>query len=507
MTHLFAITADNSNAIQALNPSFTLKDGLLVRSQLFKYHQAIGDPVPTIKRLSDWGADEIVLLNIGTSSVLDSRRDDKWHSIGLTDLPGLVRSVSSFCFAPLSVGGGIRTLEHFSELFQAGADKCIVNTTLFDSPGLVREAVAKYGSQAIVASLDAYRRSNSGFGVKTASAKREVNMNLRECIEYVADLGVGEILLSSIDKDGSALGYELDLLAEIPTVFPLPIVINSGPGTVEHFAKVISDNTVSAAAASNIFYFTELSYPNIKKSLISSGYNIREFDLSSPYIQREASYDDTRRRELIQKLEPEVYVDYARYKGHLKQDIRYCTRCLYPSLSAAPMQFDQKGVCMGCRTSEAKLSLTADDYQQRGSQLRELLYTRKSQAGYDCIVSVSGGKDSYYQTHYVIHELGLKPLLVTYNGNNYTEAGWRNLLRMRHVFDCDHIIVSPSVSILRKLNRLAFAAMGDMNWHAHMGIFTTAPRIAVQQEIPFVFGENTVTPTCVGSFRCKTILK
>lgn len=90
----------------------------------------------------------------------------------------------------------------------------------------------------------------------------------------------------------------------------------------------------------------------------------------------------------------------------------------------------------------------------------------------------------------MIHELGLKPLLVTYNGNNYTEAGWRNLLRMRHVFDCDHIIVSPSVSILRKLNRLAFAAMGDMNWHAHMGIFTTAPRIAVQQEIPFVFGRT-----------------
>lgn len=86
-----------------LIPVLLLKDGLLVRSQLFKYHQAIGDPVPTIKRLSDWGADEIVLLNIGTSSVLDSRRDDKWHSIGLTDLPGLVRSVSSFLLcAPIS---------------------------------------------------------------------------------------------------------------------------------------------------------------------------------------------------------------------------------------------------------------------------------------------------------------------------------------------------------------------------------------------------------------------
>lgn len=114
-----------------LIPIILIKEGLLVRSQLFKYHQAIGDPIPTIKRLSDWSVDEIILLNIGKSNQLDSRRDDKWHNIGTSSHNKLVEKVSKFCFAPLSVGGGIRSKRQISELFNYGADKCILNTLIF----------------------------------------------------------------------------------------------------------------------------------------------------------------------------------------------------------------------------------------------------------------------------------------------------------------------------------------------------------------------------------------
>ena len=108
---------------------------------------------------------------------------------------------------------------------------------------------------------------------------------------------------------------------------------------------------------------------------------------------------------------------------------------------------------------------------------------------------MSGGKIPTIK-HFV-NILGLKPLLVTYNGNNYSDIGWKNLWNMRKVFDCDHLVISPSIATLKKLNKLAFIAMGDMNWHAHVGIFTTAPRIAIQQEIPLIFwGEHGYADLC-----------
>ena len=154
---------------------------------------------------------------------------------------------------------------------------------------------------------------------------------------------------------------------------------------------------------------------------------------------------------------------------------------------------------MGCITSDAKFQLKDKDYKNRTNTLIQLLNERKNQNedSYDCIVSVSGGKDSYYQVHYVKEILNLKPLLVTYNGNNYSKVGWENLMNMREVFDCDHIIVSPSIKHLIKLNKIAFIVMGDMNWHNHMGIYTTAPRIAVQQKIPLIFwGEHGYADLC-----------
>ena len=115
---------------------------------------------------------------------------------------------------------------------------------------------------------------------------------------------------------------------------------------------------------------------------------------------------------------------------------------------------------------------------------------------YDCIVSVSGGKDSYYQVHYVKNVLGLKPLLVTYNGNNYSEIGWKNLWNMRDVFDCDHIVVSPSVKTIKKLNKLAFIAMGDMNWHAHIEFLLQLQELRYNKKYHLYFGKHGYADLC-----------
>ena len=170
--------------------------------------------------------------------------------------------------------------------------------------------------------------------------------------------------------------------------------------------------------------------------------------------------------------------------------MRYCTRCVYPAASALPLAFDERGVCSGCRVHEEKKKI---DWDQRGEMFRELLeeYRSKDGSRYDCIIPVSGGKDSYFQTYMLKEVFGMRPLLVTYHGNNYLPVGEANLRRMREVFGVDHLIFGPSVPTLGKLNRLCFKLMGDMNWHAHCGIYTYPMQVATKLNIPLVFyGEH-----------------
>lgn len=169
--------------------------------------------------------------------------------------------------------------------------------------------------------------------------------------------------------------------------------------------------------------------------------------------------------------------------------MRYCTHCVYPGVSATPLTFDENGLCSGCRVHQQREAI---DWNERREWLAELCTKYKnSGSNYDCIIPVSGGKDSYYQTHVIVKELGMKPLLVTYHGNNYLPVGERNLFRMREIFDVDHHVFRPSVKTLVALNRYGFHKMGDMNWHAHCGIFTYPVQVAAKYEIPLiVWGEH-----------------
>lgn len=168
--------------------------------------------------------------------------------------------------------------------------------------------------------------------------------------------------------------------------------------------------------------------------------------------------------------------------------MQYCTKCVYPAVVATPTTFDEEGVCSGCRVSEQVAGI---DWSRRLEMMRKLIESYRSKDSYDVVIPVSGGKDSYFQTHFAIHELGLKPLLVTYHGNNYLPEGEYNLRRMREVFDCDHIIFQPSQDMLIKMNRIGFRLQGDMNWHNHCGIFTFPIQAAVRFNVPLIlWGEH-----------------
>jgi N-acetyl sugar amidotransferase len=168
--------------------------------------------------------------------------------------------------------------------------------------------------------------------------------------------------------------------------------------------------------------------------------------------------------------------------------MRYCSCCVYPAIAATPLTFDENDVCSGCRVALQKDKI---DWRERRHLLRDITNEYRSTNNYDILIPISGGKDSYYQTHVAVHELGLKPLLVTYHGNNYLPEGEQNLQRMREVFDCDHVTVKPGVDTLIKMNRLGFKVQGDMNWHNHCGIFTVPIQVAVRYKVPLIlWGEH-----------------
>jgi N-acetyl sugar amidotransferase len=172
--------------------------------------------------------------------------------------------------------------------------------------------------------------------------------------------------------------------------------------------------------------------------------------------------------------------------------MEYCKRCVYPEI-AVNLIFDDDGICSACMVEEEFEKLTPQFWKERKKKFERIIETfrSKDQSNYDCIIPVSGGKDSYFITYMIKKVYGLNPLLVTYHGNNYLEEGQNNLNHMRKVFNVDHMVFGPSVSTLRKLNRLCFKKLGDMNWHAHCGIETYPIQIAVKMNIPLiVWGET-----------------
>ena len=167
--------------------------------------------------------------------------------------------------------------------------------------------------------------------------------------------------------------------------------------------------------------------------------------------------------------------------------MKYCKRCVYPEVTVN-LYIDEEGVCSACRTAEKFTQIPPGFWDERKKRFEAIIKEtlKNNTSNYDCIIPVSGGKDSYFQTHKIVTEYGLKPLLVTYHGNNYLPEGDYNRDRMRHVFDADHLVFGPGVEVLKRLNRLCFKKMGDMNWHAHCGIFTYPIQIAVKFNIPLI---------------------
>ncbi len=486
------------NPLPRLIPTLLLKDGLIVRATQFRTHQIIGAPLLTIRRLSQWNADELIILNISEGEEQDLRRDDLQYRYDASDVTSLLRQIALESSMPITFGGRIRSLEDVRTLIASGADKVVINTQAIATPELISEVARHFGSQCVVIGIDVKEHADGRREVFSHKGTRPTGLDPVAWAQEVERRGAGEIFLNSIDRDGMSTGYDLDSIRAVTRAVSIPVIACGGVGRYEDFPKGILEGGAHAVSAANIFHYKELSYLHAKRVCTALGVPMREAGTVSRWTSQEPDYDLAERDARIEGRLAQASQPLPTSSPQPKKAVMWCSKCVYPSVSATPSAYDENGVCMGCRAAAVRTTTPKESWSERERMLKELLEEHRSRDGSrpDCIIPVSGGKDSYFQTH-IVTKLGYKPLLVTYNGNNYLDVGWRNLMRMREVFNVDHIIKSPSVPLLKKLNRLAFIVMGDMNWHCHVGIMTAPMRLAVQLGIPLViWGEHGYADLC-----------
>ncbi len=244
-------------------PCLDVKDGRVVKGMSFVNLRDAGDPVEAAAAYDRQGADELVLLDILASHQARGTMID------------IVSRVAQQVFIPFTVGGGIRSVEDFTVLLRAGADKVSVNSAALKNPELITEAANKFGSQCVVCAIDAKRRAQGGWTVYLNGGRIDTG---RDAVEWAVEAerrGAGEILLTSMDCDGQKTGYDLELTAAISERVGIPVIASGGAGAMEHFADAFTIGKADAVLAASLFHFGEITIPQLKDYLSEKGIPVR----------------------------------------------------------------------------------------------------------------------------------------------------------------------------------------------------------------------------------------
>lgn len=236
-------------------PCLDVRDGRVVKGVNFVNIRDAGDPVELARFYSDQGADEIVFLDITAT-----------HEVRKT-VADMVERTAEQVFVPLTVGGGIRTLDDFRELLRAGADKISVNSAAVARPELITEAAERFGSQCVVLAVDARSRGDGTWEVVVAGGRKPTGLDLLEWVKKGEALGAGEILLTSMDADGTKAGFDLPMTKAVTEAVGIPVIASGGCGSLSHFAEVFEETGCDAALAASLFHFGELTVPQVKDYL------------------------------------------------------------------------------------------------------------------------------------------------------------------------------------------------------------------------------------------------
>ena len=244
-------------------PCLDVRDGRVVKGVNFVNIRDAGDPVELASYYSAQGADEIVFLDITATSD------------GRDTVADVVERTAAQVFVPLTVGGGIRSLEDFQLLLRAGADKISVNSAAVKDPALISRAAERFGSQCVVLAIDARRRPEGNYEVVVAGGRTPTGLDAVEWAREGQRRGAGEILLTSMDADGTKAGFDLEMTRAVTRAVSIPVIASGGCGSLEHFAQVFEQAGCDAALAASLFHFGELTVPQVKEYLASRNIPVR----------------------------------------------------------------------------------------------------------------------------------------------------------------------------------------------------------------------------------------
>ncbi len=244
-------------------PCLDVKDGRVVKGVNFVDLRDAGDPVEIAAAYDKAGADEVVFLDITASSD------------GRNTVVDMVRRVAEQVFIPFTVGGGIRTVDDFKALLREGADKISVNSAAIDNPRLISDAADKFGSQCVVVAIDAKKRLDGGFNIYKHGGRLDCGIDAVEWAIQCEKLGAGEILLTSMDCDGTKAGFDLELTKAVSDSINIPVIASGGAGNMEHFKDALTIGGADAALAASLFHYKELEIVDLKKYLRNEGVPVR----------------------------------------------------------------------------------------------------------------------------------------------------------------------------------------------------------------------------------------
>jgi imidazole glycerol-phosphate synthase subunit HisF len=244
-------------------PCLDVKDGRVVKGVNFVDLIDAGDPVEAARAYDAAGADELCFLDI-TASVE-----------GRSAFLDVVQRTAEVCFMPVTVGGGVRSVEDVRALMLAGADKVSINTAAVKDPSLVSKAAEKFGSQAIVVALDAKQVADDRYEIFTHGGRNPTGIDAVAFAKHMAERGAGEILLTSMDRDGAKSGYHLGLTRAVADAVPVPVVASGGVGTLDHFVEGVTQGGASALLAASVFHFGTFSIGQVKSHMATAGLPVR----------------------------------------------------------------------------------------------------------------------------------------------------------------------------------------------------------------------------------------
>ncbi len=245
-------------------PCLDVNNGRVVKGVNFVNLRDAGDPVEIATAYDKAGADEVVFLDITASS-------DGRHTV-----VDMVREVAKKLFIPFTVGGGIRTVDDFKEILREGADKVSVNSAAIKRPELIKEAAEKFGSQCVVLAIDAKRRANGeGWTIYLNGGRVDTGIDAVEWAKKGEELGAGEILLTSMDCDGTKAGFDVELTRAVSDAVNIPVIASGGAGALEHFSDAVIDGHADAVLAASLFHFKELEINEVKKHMQDKGIDVR----------------------------------------------------------------------------------------------------------------------------------------------------------------------------------------------------------------------------------------